>query len=176
MKKVARADVVIFGGGVAGLWLLDQIRKTGLSAILFESGYLGGGQTHKAQGILHGGAKYSLQGVMTSDAQAVNSMPEIWSACLAGRGETDLSGVSILSRQHFLWSPNKLTAKLTGFLAGAALSSKVSSVPRDQLPEIFKTTYRWTYSRFQSDDPPTRRQTHAGFFFLWRQITAPTTN
>lgn len=139
MNKIAVADVVIFGGGVAGLWLLHRLRQTGLSAILFESGALGGGQTHKAQGIIHGGMKYALQGVLTAEAKAMADMPGIWKACFAGQGEIDLSSVSILSSQHYLWAPTKFRAKLTGFLAGAALSSEVISLVKDSYPTVFQS-------------------------------------
>src|SRR5665213_2066743 len=57
MQKSATADIAIFGGGIAGLWLLNRLRTAGYSALLFESGALGGGQTNKAQGIIHGGMK-----------------------------------------------------------------------------------------------------------------------
>lgn len=138
MKKTAAADIVIFGGGVAGLWLLHRLRQAGLSAILFESGALGGGQTHKAQGIIHGGMKYALQGVLNNEAKAMADMPTVWKACLAGKGEIDLSHVPVLSTQQCLWSPGKFTSKLTGFLAGATLNSDVTALTRDAYPNIFK--------------------------------------
>jgi glycerol-3-phosphate dehydrogenase len=138
MDKKASADIVIFGGGIAGLWILNRVRQAGFSAILFDSGTLGGGQTHKAQGIIHGGMKYALQGVLTSDATAMADMPSLWRNCLAGTGEIDLSGVSVLSQQHYLWSLNRFTSKITGFLAGATLTSKVEPLQRDQYPEVFK--------------------------------------
>jgi len=138
MKKVAAADVVIFGGGIAGLWLLNRLRQSGFSALLFESGALGGGQTHKSQGIIHGGMKYALQGVMTKEAQTMVSMPAHWKACLSGKGEIDLSGVPILSSQQYLWAPHKFTSKLTGFLAGATLSSKVEPLPKADYPTVFQ--------------------------------------
>lgn len=126
MKKVAAADVVIFGGGVAGLWLLHRLRQAGYSAVLFESGTLGGGQTSKAQGIIHGGMKYALQGALTKDSQAMSDMPTVWRQCLAGEGEINLSGVSVLSQQHYLWSPHRFTAKLTGLLASHSLQIRKS--------------------------------------------------
>lgn len=138
MKKIAAADIVIFGGGIAGLWLLNRLRQTGLSAILFESGALGGGQTHKAQGIIHGGMKYALQGVLTNDAHAMADMPGIWKQCLLGKGEIDLSGVPVLSQQHYLWAPHKFTSKLTGFLASATLSSKVEPLAKEHYPTVFQ--------------------------------------
>lgn len=138
MSKTAAADVVIFGGGIAGLWLLHRLRQTGFSAILFESDTLGGGQTHKAQGIIHGGMKYALQGALTNDAMAMSDMPAIWDKCLRGQGEIDLSAVPVLSRQHYLWSPSKFASKLTGFLAGAALTSKVEPLSKENYPSVFQ--------------------------------------
>ena len=138
MKKIAAADIVIFGGGIAGLWLLNRLRKSGFSAILFESGALGGGQTHKAQGIIHGGMKYALQGVLTQEARVMADMPAHWRQCLEGKGEIDLSGVPVLSGQHYLWSPTKFASKLTGFLAGAALTSKVEPILKKNYPAVFQ--------------------------------------
>jgi glycerol-3-phosphate dehydrogenase len=138
MKKVAAADVVIFGGGIAGLWLLNRLRRSGISAILFESGALGGGQTHKSQGIIHGGMKYALKGVMTREAEVMSDMPSHWKSCLAGKGEIDLSAVPVLSTQQYLWSPHKFTSKLTGFLASQTLSSNVEALPRESYPAVFQ--------------------------------------
>lgn len=140
MKKVAAADVVIFGGGIAGLWLLNRLRQSGLSALLFESLSLGGGQTNKSQGIIHGGMKYALHGMITGEAQVLADMPAIWKQCLSGKGEINLSGAPILSPQHYLWSPNKFTSKLAGFLAGAALTSKVEPLSKDHYPSAFQHT------------------------------------
>src|ERR1700722_11775312 len=100
MKKTAAADIVIFGGGIAGLWLLWRLRQAGFSAILFESGALGGGETCKSQGIIHGGMKYALQGVVTQEARAMMDVPDHWRQCLAGEGEIDLSAVPVLSEQQ----------------------------------------------------------------------------
>ncbi|HTM63907.1 MAG TPA: FAD-dependent oxidoreductase [Gammaproteobacteria bacterium] len=138
MSKTASADVVIFGGGIAGLWLLNRLRSAGFSALLLESGALGGGQTSKSQGIIHGGMKYALTGSMTSEALAMSDMPDIWRSCLEGKGELDLSAVPILSDHQYLWSPQKFASKLTGFLAGAALSSKVEPIPKKNYPVIFQ--------------------------------------
>lgn len=138
MQQTAAADIVIFGGGIAGLWLLNRLRAAGFTTLLFESHALGGGQTQKSQGIIHGGLKYALQGRLTNDAKALQAMPNIWDACLAGHGEIDLSNVPILSRHQYLWSPNKFTAKFAGFLANMALKAGVTRVPSDDYPAIFK--------------------------------------
>lgn len=137
MNSVAAADVVIFGGGVAGLWLLNCLRKTGLSAILFESNALGGGQTNKSQGIIHGGMKYALQGVLTNEAQGMFALPDYWRDCLAGIGDIDLAQVPVLSSQQYLFAPSKFTAKITGFLASSTLESKVNALSRTDYPGVF---------------------------------------
>lgn len=134
----ALADMVIFGGGVLGLWLLNRLRAQGFSAFLFESQALGGGQTVKSQGILHGGMKYALKGHLTDEAKALADMPAYWDACLKGEGEIDLSQVTVLSQQHYLWSPNPFAAKLGGFLAGMTLASKVQALPAEAYPAPFQ--------------------------------------
>src|SRR3990167_2019697 len=138
MTKIAAADIVIFGGGIAGLWLLNRLRQSGYSAILLESGALGGGQTHKSQGIIHGGLKYALQGVLTNDAEEMADMPTRWRECLAGKGEIDLSHAAVLSLKHYLWSPSKFTSKIAGFFASRALSSKVETLLKEDHPAVFK--------------------------------------
>lgn len=137
MKK-AEADIAIFGGGVAGLWLLNRLRQSGFSAILFDSGSLGGGQTFKSQGIIHGGMKYNLTGSVSKDAQALANMPTLWKQCLIGKGEIDLSAVPVLSQHQYLWSPQKLTSKLVGFLANVALSGDVAHLPKEKYPQAFQ--------------------------------------
>ncbi|MBV9576430.1 MAG: FAD-dependent oxidoreductase [Gammaproteobacteria bacterium] len=138
MQKTAAADMVIVGGGIAGLWLLNRLRRAGFSVFLFESGALGGGQTHKSQGIIHGGMKYALQGRLTKDMQALAEMPKRWQQCLAGSGEMDLSNVPLLSAQHFLWASHKFTSKLMGFIASTALTGKVEPLARENYPAVFQ--------------------------------------
>ena len=62
MNPTFHIDVAIIGGGIAGLWLLAQLRERGYGALLIESNQLGSGQTLCAQGIIHGGTKYRLRG------------------------------------------------------------------------------------------------------------------
>jgi len=138
MKQVVETDVAIVGGGIAGLWLLNRLRQMGFSAILLESATLGGGQTHKAQGIIHGGVKYALQGVVTPAAQSIANMPRIWQRCLQGKGEINLSQVPVLSPRQYLWTTGSLTSKLAGFFAGMALKGDVHSLESEEFPEIFR--------------------------------------
>ena len=66
MKRVIAADVTIIGGGIAGLWLFRRLNNMGYTRLcLLENETLGGGQTIKSQGIIHGGIKYALSGNLT---------------------------------------------------------------------------------------------------------------
>jgi len=137
MKKIVETDIVIVGGGVAGLWLLNRLRQLGFSVILLESDTLGGGQTHMAQGIIHGGMKFALQGVLTTASQTIADMPKIWEQCLQGAGEINLSQVPILSENQYLWTTNVLTGKLAGFFAKQALQGTVQTLARKEFPDVF---------------------------------------
>ncbi|MDR3479018.1 MAG: FAD-dependent oxidoreductase [Gammaproteobacteria bacterium] len=138
MQKIVETDIAIVGGGISGLWLLNRLRQLGYSTILLESATLGGGQTNKSQGIIHGGMKYALQGKLTSASQSISDMPTVWKACLAGHGEIDLHHVPVLSEHQYLWSTGKLAGKLTGFFANVALQGRVAELKPNAYPDVFK--------------------------------------
>jgi glycerol-3-phosphate dehydrogenase len=102
--------------------------------VLVESASLGGGQTLKSQGIIHGGAKYALHGALTGASEAIADMPRRWREALDGTGELDLAGVRLLSEAHYLWSPGTLAGNLTSFFASKAVRGRVDQVKGDQLP------------------------------------------
>ncbi|MDF1622160.1 MAG: FAD-dependent oxidoreductase, partial [Pseudohongiella nitratireducens] len=58
------SQITIVGGGIAGLWLLNRLCLAGYDAILLDKGGLGSGQTLASQGIIHGGLKYALNGIL----------------------------------------------------------------------------------------------------------------
>ena len=62
------AQIAIIGGGISGLWLLNSLRNAGYDAVLFEKNALGSQQTFASQGMIHGGIKYALCLLYTSDA------------------------------------------------------------------------------------------------------------
>jgi len=138
MPKIAKTDIAILGGGVAGLWLLNRLRQSGYSAILLESNTLGGAQTTKSQGIIHGGMKYALQGKLTEASQKIADMPTVWKQCLQGEGDIDLTQVPVLSPHQYLWSSSKIAGKLTGFLANVALQGRVTQLPISEYPSVFQ--------------------------------------
>ena len=134
MPSVISTDVLIVGAGVAGLWLNARLRRQGFSTLVVERESLGGGQSVKSQGIIHGGAKYALHGALTGASEAIADMPRRWREALAGDGELDLRGVRLLSEAHYLWSPGTLAGNLTSFFASKAVRGRVDQVKGDQLP------------------------------------------
>jgi glycerol-3-phosphate dehydrogenase len=134
MSQALTTDVLIVGGGIAGLWLNARLRRQGFSTLLVESASLGGGQSVKSQGIIHGGAKYALHGALTGASEAIADMPRRWREALAGSGELDLAAVRVLSEAHYLWSPGTLAGNLTSFFASKAVRGRVDQVKGEQLP------------------------------------------
>ena len=149
-----RLDVLVFGGGAAGLWCLDRLRRAGYHAILLESKAIGSGQTIQAQGIIHGGGKYALRGVRDFDAvRATSAMPERWRQCLAGAIEPDLSAARLLSTVCHLWLPRGLfMARLQalGFMSFVAnaglLATRPIKVAVDAWPEALRADALAVYS------------------------------
>lgn len=138
LMALINVDVVIFGGGIAGLWTLARLTKHGYNAILLETGDLGSGQTIKSQGIIHGGLKYALAGHISSAVSALQDMPVVWQQCLNGAGEINLSDARVLSHCQHLWSVDKLTGGITTLFASNSLKSQVDIVPKDEWPPVME--------------------------------------
>jgi len=135
---VVNVDIVIVGGGIAGLWLLNDLRSRGYSAILLEAAALGSGQTLASQGMIHGGIKYSLAGALSGASEAIAEMPDHWRRCLRGAGAVDLRRVRVLSDHFYLWSTGAVAGRMTAFLASKAVRGRVESVAADGRPPIFR--------------------------------------
>jgi hypothetical protein len=139
-------DVLIFGGGAAGLWCLDRFRGAGYHALLLESAALGRGQTIQAQGIIHGGGKYALRGVRDFAAVgATKEMPRRWRRSLAGEIAPNLTGTRVLSERCHLWLPRgSVVARVQswGFISVVAkaglLSTRPEPVPEPAWPEALR--------------------------------------
>lgn len=138
MTSSYSTDIVIFGGGIAGLWLLNRLRDQGYQAILLETDKLGSGQTLASQGIIHGGLKYALNGALSGAANVISDMPARWRSCLAGEGEIDLRDCAVLSDQYYMWSDSGFRSKLKTFLGSKSLSGRVTAVDRSDYPDFFK--------------------------------------
>jgi len=131
-------DVLVIGGEIAGLWTLNRMIHQGFDAVLFERNALGGGQTLLSQGIIHGGAKYTLQGSLSGAAAAIGDMPDRWRRCLAGTGELDLSGTRVLSPAHYFWTAGGLSDRMTAFFASKAMRGRTRRVGKKERPAIFR--------------------------------------
>lgn len=131
-----QVDVLIFGGGVAGLWALDDLVGRGFHAVLLEANGLGSGQTIAAQGIVHGGLKYTLQGLMTRSAMNIREMPGIWRDCLAGTRRPNLGRTRIRSRSCYLWRTESVTSKLGMIGARWGLRAAPQALSESEIPEI----------------------------------------
>lgn len=123
-------DVAIVGGGIAGLMLQARLAKLGLSTLLLEQHTLGGEQTTKAQGIIHGGIKYALLGQITKAASSIADQPKLWSSYLTNtllandqQNHLNLSKTKILSTHHDLWNNGDLKNKLKQIVMQKAFSS-----------------------------------------------------
>lgn len=121
-------DVAIIGGGIAGLWMLAQLRGCGYSAVLIEQDRLGAGQTICAQGIIHGGTKYALRGRLGEAAKTVAAMPEQWQQALHGKGKVDLRGATRLAEHQYLWSTPSFGSQLVAFFASRLLHGRMAKI------------------------------------------------
>ena len=138
MSPSYSTDIVIFGSGIAGLWLLNRLRSEGYDPILLETNSIGGKQTVASQGIIHGGLKYTLSGKVTRASNTIAEMPSRWRKCLEGRGEVDLTDVGILSENYYMWSEGGIRSKLKNFLGSRSLAGKVHRLNKTEYPESFK--------------------------------------
>ncbi|WP_456373548.1 FAD-dependent oxidoreductase [Thiolapillus sp.] len=145
-------DLLIFGGGIAGMWTLLRARQAGYRALLLESAALGGVQSIASQGIIHGGTKYALKGAVTESTRAIADMPGIWRDALAGQGDIDLSGVRLLSGHQYLWSSGSLGSSLANLFASKLMQSRVASLKRDAFPAPFDSP-RFRGSLYRLQEP-----------------------
>jgi glycine/D-amino acid oxidase-like deaminating enzyme len=146
-----QVDVAIIGGGIAGLWLLGRMHALGYSTILLSKGPLGQGQSIASQGIIHGGLKYTLDGMLKGGALNAHKAKTRWKECLSGQGEFDLRPVVVLAKNLLLWSSKNLYARLSLALARQLFSGNISGVPLLQYPEPFKSA-SFRSKLYQMDD------------------------
>lgn len=131
-------DVLVIGGGIAGLWTLARLRQAGWAAALIERSALGTGQTITAQGIIHGGVKYALSGTASRASAAIAPMPSLWRDCLAGRGEVDLSEARVRADQCVLFTTGSVGSRLMALAASKTIRSKPRRLDRASYPAALR--------------------------------------
>jgi len=131
-------DCLVLGGGIAALWTLDALDEAGFSALLVEPWRLGGGQTLASQGIIHGGVKYSLAGLLEPGSRAVSEMPERWLASLRGERRPDLRPVRLLAPDTWLWRTGSIASRLGLLGARLALRTRPEEVAIEDRPPLLR--------------------------------------
>ena len=127
-------DIVVCGGGVAGLWLLNILTKAGFDVLLIEKESLGGYQTIASQGMIHGGQRYLLGTNSSAHAETVATLPSRWDACLGGTGEVDLTGVHVLSETQFMWAVGGRLSQVALISGKFTLNAKTRNLDGDEVP------------------------------------------
>jgi glycine/D-amino acid oxidase-like deaminating enzyme len=131
-------DIIVFGGGVAGLWLANTLKRAGYNVILIEKEKLGAGQTLASQGMIHGGQKYVLQGAATRQAANIAKMPERWDSSFEGWGEIDLTAVKFLSQAQIMWPAGALLAAPAVLAAAKLVNAETKKLKKDDFPEVLR--------------------------------------
>lgn len=131
-------DIVIFGGGIAGLWSLARLRAAGYDVLLLERDSLGGIQSLGSQGIIHSGLKFAIAGKVSTLAQSISAMPLKWRDALAGRGPVDLSKVSALADSQLLLIPKGIIGGVTKIVTQKILGQGVHELAPKEWPEPLK--------------------------------------
>lgn len=131
-----RTEVLVVGAGITGLWLRRSLASAGIGSITIERAGLGGTQTLSAQGIIHGGLKYGLDGRLSAIGQALSQAPARWRDALAGRGPVDLSQARVRSDSVLMWMSDPQLGWLLGPIAQHALCSPTHVVSAEQAPPL----------------------------------------
>jgi glycerol-3-phosphate dehydrogenase len=131
-------DIIVFGGGIAGLWIGNALRRARYNLIIIEKDKLGAGQTLASQGMIHGGQKYALQSIVSLHAAAISKMPQRWQASFEGRGEVDLTSVQFLSEMQIMWPAGSLVSAAAVLAAVRVVNADCRKLKKADYPEALK--------------------------------------
>jgi glycine/D-amino acid oxidase-like deaminating enzyme len=135
-----RVDVLICGGGIAGLWLLADLRARGYDAALIERDAIGCGQTVASQGIIHSGLKYAFAGQINTLAKSISAMPDLWRDALKGIGPVDLRAAQVRANSQYLLIPQGFMGGLINLVTRKALGNNVHALKKSEWPEDITRT------------------------------------
>lgn len=122
MDKTAtsyQCDILIFGAGIAGLWLANTLKRAGYHVLVIEKDKIGAVQALASHGMIDGG---------------LAKMPERWNACLGGWGEVDLTAVKILSDSQILWPTTEASPDLAALGAAGVVNADTEKMKPDDFP------------------------------------------
>jgi glycine/D-amino acid oxidase-like deaminating enzyme len=135
-KMTEKPNILIIGGGIAGLWTAHRLQKAGRRVLLVDA-QTKPKQSLYSQGMIHGGQKFILSGEVSAFATALASLPARWDAALQGRGEIDLSAVKVTSHlQYFV--ARGMAEGLAAFAAAKVVNAQTSKTAPADYPGILK--------------------------------------
>ncbi len=136
-------DIIIYGAGIAGLWVFNRLKRMGYDVLLLENKAIGCGQTIASQGIIHSGLKYAFAGQINALAKSISAMPDLWRDALNGHGPVDLSHANMSASSQYLMIPSGFMGGLVKLVTKKALGGNVRDIPRNEWPEeILKTGFK----------------------------------
>ena len=134
-------DLLVLGAGIAGLWILDAATRAGLVAVGVETSCIGQGQSVCAQGIIHGGLKYTLRERDVAAAGSIRDMPAAW--LQMNRNPTadgpDLQEAVVSSPCTWIWRTERLASRIGMIGARAVLRSRPEAVKASDRPAILQS-------------------------------------
>ena len=135
-----QVDVLIVGGGAAGLWLLNSLSRSGYECRLLEADALGNGQTLASQGIIHSGLKYGAGSSRQALRDRLRNMPARWRASLAADPQRppqdpDLAPLKPASDAFYLFSSDRKLDRLRSFVASRLLAADSAALAPAVWPE-----------------------------------------
>ncbi len=162
LSTISDAEVVLIGGGIAALWSMARLRARGFRAVLIEPAQLGQGQSLASQGIIHGGLKYTLSGLINARAAAIAGMPARWRAALAGEpvsGDPNLSSAKVLSPCCHLWRTGGIKGTLGMIGARVGLQTTPIAIEGNDVPALLASSKGGVY---RVDEPVVDSKTVLG--------------
>ncbi len=134
-------DLLVIGAGIAGLAILDRATRTGLSVLAVESAESGRGQSISAQGIIHGGLKYTLKERDLEAADSIRAMPEAWRRFVESpaKMDLDLRDATILSPCTWVWRTDSLASRIGMLGAKTMLRTRTDTVAPEDRPTLLQS-------------------------------------
>lgn len=133
-----KADIVIFGAGIAGCWMHNLLSARGYNVLLLEKNKIGGAQSVGSQGIVHSGLKFLFGGQTSELSETISVMPDRWKAALRGDDEVDIRAAEVTCETQYLYIPGGLMGGFLKLLTKRTMAGNAQDLPKDNWPEPIK--------------------------------------